>query len=86
MTQALAPVRPRIAPLDVRRGYAVSRVCHCGSDDWLACQPGTAAECHEKEFGVLVLRPADEIAATVWCARCWPWTPAVQTAKRRARR
>ncbi|WP_428485974.1 hypothetical protein [Rhodopila sp.] len=48
--------------------------CPCGSPDWFACAPGTAAETADPAARIVPLHPAPEIPTKVWCAACWPWS------------
>jgi len=51
-----------IAPLTLR--------CSCGSDDWIACAPGTVAE-EQQQGNLFVLQPAPEVPMRVWCLAHW---------------
>jgi hypothetical protein len=50
----------------------------CGSDDWMAVKPGTAADAKSYQ-GVLELFRCEEIPTVAWCEKDWPWRNAKKT-------
>lgn len=62
--------------------------CACGSDDWIAANPGTIEITTGADPNVLLLKPVPAVPAQVWCVSCWPWVrnPAVDEMPARARR
>lgn len=43
----------------------------CGSDNWIACDPGQEAE-EQTQGNLFVLAPQKDIPARYWCASCHP--------------
>jgi len=54
-----------IAPLTLR--------CSCGSDEWIACAPGSVEQTTADDPSVPLLHPLPAVPMQCWCVAHWPF-------------